>query len=209
MQWATLVRSLYREVPAVQAQAEALFAFSTAHGFPAYVGFATLWRGWVLALQGKDKAGLPHIYEGLAAALATGNELARPFFLVKLAEAAGHAGEVEEGQRALAEALPELEAKGQGYLLAEAYRLQGTFLLRQADAVGAEASFQRAIDVARRQHAKSWELRAGMSLGRLWEQQGKRTEARNLLTEIYGWFTEGFETADLHEAQVLLEEWGA
>jgi predicted ATPase len=207
MQWATLVRSLYREVQAVQAQAEALLALSTAHGFPAYVGFATLWRGWVLAMQGQGVVGLPKIHAGLAAALATGNELARPFFLVKLAEAAGRAGQVEEGQRPLAEALTELEAKGQGYLLAEAYRLQGAYLLRRTDADGAETFFQRALDVARSQHAKSWELRAAMSLGRLWHQQGKRTEARNLLAEVYGWFTEGFETADLQEAHACLAEW--
>jgi predicted ATPase len=158
-------------------------------------------------MQGQGVVGLPKIHAGLAAALATGNELARPFFLVKLAEAAGRAGQVEEGQRPLAEALTELEAKGQGYLLAEAYRLQGAYLLRRTDADGAETFFQRALDVARSQHAKSWELRAAMSLGRLWHQQGKRTEARNLLAEVYGWFTEGFETADLQEAHACLEEW--
>jgi predicted ATPase len=101
-----------------------------------------------------------------------------------------------------------LEADGQGDLLAEAYRLQGALLLRQAipDAVEAEACFQQALTLARRQQAKSWELRAAMSLSRLWQQQGKRQEVHDLLVPIYGWFTEGFDTADLQEAQALLED---
>ena len=111
-----------------------------------------------------------------------------------------------EGLRLLAEALTALEASGQGDLLAEAYRLQGELLLRQArpDASQAAACFQQALAVARRQQAKSWELRAALSLSRLWQRQGKRTEARELLAPIYGWFTEGFDTADLQEARALL-----
>jgi predicted ATPase len=91
-------------------------------------------------------------------------------------------------------------------LLAEAYRLKGEFLLRQAlpDASQAEACFQQALAVARHQQAKSWELRVALSLSRLWQRQGKRTEARELLASIYGWFTEGFDTADLQEAKALL-----
>jgi predicted ATPase len=93
-------------------------------------------------------------------------------------------------------------------LLAEAYRLQGALLLHQAvaDTVHAEACFQQALTIAHRQRARSWELRAAMSLARLWQHQGKREEARELLAPIYGWFTEGFGTADLQEAQALLEE---
>ena len=132
-----------------------------------------------------------------------GRRWLRPLCLVLLAEAAGHVGQVEEGLRLLAEALTALEANGQGDLLAEAYRLQGALLLRQAvpDAAQAEACFQQALTIARRQQAKSWELRAATSLARLWQQQGKRAEARELLAPIYGWFTEGFDTADLLEAQ--------
>ena len=108
----------------------------------------------------------------------------------------------------LAEALTALEASGRGDLVAEAYRLQGEFLLRQAvpDAAHAETCFQQALAVARRQQAKSWELRAAMSLSRLWTRQGKRAAALDLLAPIYGWFTEGFDTADLQEAKILLEE---
>ena len=127
---------------------------------------------------------------------------------VLLAEAAGHVGQVEEGLRLLAEALTALEASGQGDLLAEAYRLQGTMLLHQAapDAAQAEACFQQALAIARRQQARSWELRTAVSLSRLWQQQGKWEEARELLAPIYAWFTEGFDTVDLQEAKALLAE---
>jgi predicted ATPase len=114
----------------------------------------------------------------------------------------------QEGLRLLAEALTSLETSGRGDLLAEAYRLQGELLLHQTipDAAQAEACFQQALAIARHQQAKSWELRAAMSLSRLWQQQDKRAEAYELLVSIYGWFTEGFDTADLQEARALLEE---
>jgi predicted ATPase len=101
-----------------------------------------------------------------------------------------------------------IEASRRYELLAEAYRLQGALLLRQTvpDANQAEACFQQALAIARRQQAKSWELRAAMSLSRLWQQQGKKAKAHELLAPIYGWFTEGFDTADLQEAKALLEE---
>jgi predicted ATPase len=126
---------------------------------------------------------------------------------VLLAEAAGHVGEVEDGLRLLAEALTVLEASGRGNLLSEVYRLQGTLLLHRAvaDAVQAETCFQQALGIASHQQAKSWELRTALSLIRLWQQQGKRAEARALLTPIAGWFTEGFDTPDLQGAKALLE----
>ena len=108
--------------------------------------------------------------------------------------------------RLLAEALAAFEASGRGDMLTEAYRLQGEFRLCQADTAQAESCFRQALTIARRQQAKSWELRAAMSLCRLWQQQGKRAEAHELLAPIYGWFTEGFDTADLQEAKALLEE---
>jgi len=123
------------------------------------------------------------------------------------AEAVGHAGQIGEGLRLLAKALVEIEVSGRGELLAEAHRLHGALLLRQSvpDAPQAEVCFQQALAVARRQQAKSWELRAATSLARLWQQQGKRAEAHALLAPVYGWFTEGFETADLQDARALLE----
>ena len=129
---------------------------------------------------GPGRGGLAQLRQGLAAILATGQELSRPLCLSCSPRPAGHVGQVEEGLRLLAEALAVLEASGQGDLLAEAYRLQGELLLRQAvpDAAQAEACFQQALAIARRQQAKSWELRAAMSLSRLWQQQGKRAAAR-------------------------------
>jgi predicted ATPase len=206
--WAAWLHLYRREVAGVQAQANALLTLATARGFALQVGFGTCWQGWALAIQGQSEAGLTLLRQGMAATLATGQELSRPYQLVLLAEAVGHAGQVEEGLRLLAEAMTVLEARGQGDLLAEAYRLQGALLLRQAvpDAAQAEACFHQALAIAHRQQAKSWELRAAMSLSRLWQYQGKWEEALELLAPIYGWFTEGFDTADLQEAKALLEE---
>jgi predicted ATPase len=206
--WAAWLHSRRREALAVQAQADALLTLATAHGFPLHVGTGTCWRGWALAMQGQGEVGLAQLRQGLAAVMAIGAELWRSLCLVLLAEAAGSVGQVKDGLRLLAEALAVLEANAQGDLLAEAYRLQGEFLLRQTvpDATQAEACFQQALAIARRQQAKSWELRAAMSLSRLWQQQDKRAEAGELLAPIYGWFTEGFDTADLQEARALLEE---
>jgi predicted ATPase len=125
--------------------------------------------------------------------------------LVLLAEVCEWTGQTEEGLRAINEALV---APGERFTEAERHRLKGQLLLRQAaaDEAEAEACFHQALDIARRQQAKSWELRAAMSLSRLWQRQGRRTEARELLAPIYGWFTEGFDIADLQEAKALLGE---
>ena len=161
-------------------------------------------------MQGQSEVGLVQMHQGMTAILATGQTLAQPYCLVTLAQAMGHAGQVAEGLRLLTEALAVLEAGEYGDLLAKAYRLQGELLLRHAtpDAAQAETCFQQALAIARRQQAKSWELRAATSLSRLWHQQDKRTDAYELLEPIYGWFTEGFDTADLQEAKALLEELG-
>jgi adenylate cyclase len=208
--YAAVLHHRYREVLAVQTQAEALLTLATAQGLPLFVGHGTLWQGWALAMQGQSAAGLAKMHQGRAAVLAMGQELSRPYHLVPLAEAAGHAGQVAEGLCLLAEALTAFEAIGRGDMLTEAYRLQGEFLLRQAipDAAQAEACFQQALALARRQQAKSWELRAALSLARLWQRQGKRAEAYALLAPIYGWFTEGFDTADLQDAKAVLETLG-
>jgi predicted ATPase len=197
-----------REAPAVQAQAEALLTLATAQAFPLFVGLGTCWRGWALAVQGQGAAGLAQLRQGMAAVLATGQMVSRPSCLVLLAEAAGYANQVEEGMCLLGEALTAFEATGRGDLLTEAYRLQGELVLCQAtpDEAQAEACFLQALTIARGQQAKSWELRAAMSLSRLWQCQGQQAEAHELLAPIYGWFTEGFDTADLQEAKALLDE---
>jgi predicted ATPase len=129
-------------------------------------------------------------------------------FLGLLAEACGRAGQVEEGLGALHEALEVMQISEERLYEAEVYRLRGELLLQQSAAPQGEAeeSFHQALTVARHQRAKSWELRAAMSLARLWQQQDKRDAARAPLAPIYGWFTEGFDTADLQEAGALLEE---
>jgi class 3 adenylate cyclase/predicted ATPase len=206
--WAAFLHYRRREAPATLALAEALLTLATEQGFPHYVGFGTCWRGGALAMQGQGEAGLAQLRQGMATVLATGQGVARPLCLILLAEAAGHAGQVDEGRRLLAETLTALEESERGDLLAEAYRLQGELLLRHAvpNTAQAEACFQQALTVARRQQAKSWELRAAMSLSRLWQHQSRCKEAYDLLAPIYGWFTEGFDTADLQEAQALLGE---
>jgi predicted ATPase/ABC-type cobalamin/Fe3+-siderophores transport system ATPase subunit len=208
--WMIYVHYRRRDTPAVQAQAEALLTLATAQQFPLYVGHVTCWRGWALAIQGHGERGIVQLRQGMAGALATGQTLARPLCLVLLAEAMAYTGQVDEGLRVMAEALVAIEASGRYELLAEAYRLQGVLLLRQAvpDTHQAEACFQQALDIARRQQAKSWELRAALSLSRLWQEQCQWTEAFALLAPIYGWFTEGFDTADLQEARALLDALG-
>jgi predicted ATPase len=126
---------------------------------------------------------------------------------VLLAEAMGHAGQGTAGLRLLSEVLTALHASGRGDMLAEAYRVQGVLLLQQTtpDVVQAEACLQQALAIARRQQARSWELRAAMDLCRLWRCQGKRAAALQLLAPVYDWFTEGFDTADLQEARTLLD----
>ena len=125
-----------------------------------------------------------------------------------MAEACGTVGQLDEGLRALEEALAAVQNHEEHLHEAEVYRLKGELLLQEAPAhqEAAEEHFQQALAVARRRQAKSWELRAAMSLSRLWQQQGKRAAAHQLLAEVYGWFTEGFDTADLQEAKALLEE---
>jgi predicted ATPase len=206
--WMIYVHYRRRDAPAVQAQAAALLTLATAQQFPLYVGHVTCWQGWALALQGHGGRGIVQLRQGMAGVLATGQTLVRPLCLVLLAEVMEHTGQVEEGLRVLAEALVAIEASGRYELLAEAYRLQGALLRRQTvpEPARAEACFQQALVIARRQQAKSWELRAAVSLSRLWQQQGKHAEARALLAPVYGWFTEGFDTADLQEARVLLDE---
>ena len=145
--------------------------------------------------------------QGLAAARMTGAELFVPYFLALLAEACGHTAQADEGLRLLAEALAVADHHAERWYEAELYRLKGELLLAQSphQHTDAEACFQHALTIARRQQAKSWELRTATCLARLWQRQGKRAEAHALLAPVYGWFTEGFDTADLQEAKALLD----
>jgi predicted ATPase len=151
------------------------------------------------------------MHEGMAIYRATGATVWLPYLLTLLAETYGEAGQPDTGLRLLDEARTIMDSTQEWCYEAEMHRVQGALLLVQAAAqhAQAEASFQHAVAVSRRQQAKSWELRAAMSLARLWQQQGKRAEAYELLAPIYGWFSEGFDTADLQEAKALLGELGA
>ena len=205
---AALVAQLCRDGPAVHAQAEAAVALSTEQGFPQWAALGTLLRGWALAMQDQGKERMAQVRQGIAAWQATGAVVHIPYFYTMLAEVCDYLGHTEDGLQALAEAHTLVEQHEERYWEAEICRLRGVLLLRQTGTPQAEAEawLQRALDVARRQEAKSLELRAAMSLSRLWQQQGKRQEAYNMLAPIYHWFTEGFDTADLHDARVLLAE---
>jgi predicted ATPase len=175
-------------------------------GFEHNLGTATFTRGWALAVQGRHEEGIAQMRQGLDARRAIGTRITLAEYSARLGEAYGRIGQAEAGLRLLDEALAVVD-KGDRWYEAELHRIKGELLLRQAvpDAPQVETCFQQALAVARRQQAKSWELRSATSLSRLWEQQGKRVEAYELLAEVYGWFTEGFDTPDLQEAKALLE----
>jgi class 3 adenylate cyclase/predicted ATPase len=205
--YAAIVSQYRRDVPAVHEHAEAAVALATEQGFPLWAAQGTSLRGWALAMQGQGEAGIAQVRQGIAAWRATGAVLAVPYFCTLLADVAAQLGHTADGLQALAEAHTLVQQYEERWGEAEIYRLRGVLLLRQPvpPQAEAEAWLQRALDVARRQEAKSLELRAAMSLSRLWQQQGKQAEARALLAPIYGWFTEGFDTADLQEARALLD----
>jgi predicted ATPase len=203
-----ILHQLRREPRAAQETADSTIALSIEHGFADPLAYATVMRGWATAEQGCDEEGIAQIRDGLAAGHATGSELLLPYHLCLLAEVCKKAGQFEEGLRALKEALAAADERGNRASEAEIHRLKGELLLKQEDSNAAEAQscFERAIEIARKQSAKSLELRATTSLSRLLAQRGRRDEARKMLAEIYNWFTEGFDTADLKEAKALLEE---
>jgi class 3 adenylate cyclase/predicted ATPase len=198
--FAAWVHWLRREGQRTYEQAEAALGLAREHGFAFRAAQATILRGWALVEQGQGEAGLTQICQGLAALRATGSETRS--YLIVLAAAYGRVGQIEEGLRVAEEALAIRRRT------TELYRLKGELLLRRSAEHHAEAEscFRQALEMARRQEAKSLELRAAMSLSRLWQRQGKRAEAHQLLAEVYGWFTEGFDTPDLQEAKALLEE---
>jgi predicted ATPase len=205
--WAAFVHLCRREVSAVHELARAAITLATEQGFRQRLAHATVLHGWALARQGQGEVGRAAIRQGLTASMATGSMLLQPYGLGLLAETYEAGGHPDEGLAVLAEAQAVMAVTGVQWYAAKLSRLTGALLLRQAvpDVPQAEACFQQALAVARRQQAKSWELRAAMSLARLWQQQGKRAAAYALLAPIYGWFTEGFDTADLQEAKALLD----
>jgi predicted ATPase len=213
-----------REARAVQELTEAAIALATEHGFATCLALSTMHRGWALAEQGQGEEGIVQLRHGLAAWRNTGAEMNWRYHLGLLAEVHAKMGQVKEGLAVVAEAMAAVPTTGR-FWDAELYRLKGELLLKEegggtacvsagedeSEALRqaqdeAEKCFWQAIEVARRQEAKSLELRAVMSLSRLWQRLGKKEEAHGILAEIYGWFTEGFDTPDLQEARALLKD---
>jgi len=203
--YVTTTHCLRREAHATREQADGAMAFASEQGFPNYLAAAMFYKGWALAVQGQEE-GVTQLCQALATLRAMGAKLWLSGLLSLLAEAYGRAGQIAAGVQTLAEALALVHQTQERFHAAELYRLQGEFVLACAaeQHAQAETCFRQALDIARHQHARSWELRAAVSLARLWQQQGKCTEARELLAPVYGWFTEGFETVDLQEAKTLL-----
>jgi len=226
--WAAMVHQVCREAAATRETAEELLSLAHEQGFPYWEGAGKVIQGWVLAMQGQGTAGCEQIRQGLATLRVTGAVVAQRFGAAFLAEAYGKSGSVEEGLAIVSEVLGTLEQPGERMWDAELYRLKGELTLQEARQKSkskkqkakitdpqpltpnphgeAGTCFLKAIEVARHQGAKWWELRAATNLARLWQRQGKRREAHSMLSEIYNWFTEGFDTKDLQEAKALLEE---
>jgi tetratricopeptide (TPR) repeat protein len=184
--------------------AKEVVAVSNEHGFRDPLAIGNIMRGWCLGKLGQAAEGIPLLLQGLTVCRAGGRNLMIPFFLTTLAEAYGMAAQPQEGLDRLAEADKLVETTHERWAEAEMHRLRGTLLLSMNEHAAAENSYRRALEVAQRQSAKFWELRAALGLARLWRDQGKRTDARDLLSPIYGWFTEGLDTRDLKEAKALL-----
>jgi predicted ATPase len=226
LNFAAAVHQHRQEEHLTQEWAEAEIALASEQGFPLWLALGTILRGWALAEQGQRAEGIAQIHQGMAAYRATGAEVVRPTVLATLVWAYWKAGQTEEGLTALAEALEVVHTTGEHVPEAWLYWLKGELTLQKFQVSGskfqvanpqplipnpqaeaeAEVCFQKAIEIASRQSAKSLELRAAVSLSRLWQSQGKKEEAHKRLTEIYGWFTEGFETVDLQEAKALLQK---
>src|SRR5262249_15861260 len=200
--------SFRREVRLTQERAEAVISLAKEQGFPYWMATGALMRGWALAHQGQVEEGIEQMTQGLRAYRATGAVGLQACFVGVVGEAHGIMRQPEAGLPALVEALALTDTTGERWCEAELHRLRGELLLQESsdNYAKAEACFHQAMAIAQIQTAKSWELRAATSLARLWQRQGKRAEAHELLAPIYGWFTEGFDTADLQEAKALLEE---
>ena len=218
LSWVTMLHQFRREEQTVQERAEAMIILCREKEIAGGSLWGVALQGWALAEQRQGEKGIAQIRQSLTAWRTVGRAGMQTYALVLLAEAYGRVGQVEEGLRTLAEALAVVNKTGERWYEAELYRLKGELSLKsrqvktspesevRSPESEAEECFWKAIEIARQQQAKSLELRAVMSLSRLWQQQGRQEEARQRLAEIYGWFTEGFDTMDLQEAKALLEE---
>ena len=203
------VLALLRDWQSSQKECEKVFVLAEEYGLGDMLNYANALIALNLAYQSPTEAALERAKQAIASQLATGVTLALTWFLALLGEVFWLAGRCAEGLETIAEALALVERTGERFAEAEIWRIKGELLLQAAASQAqaeAEGCYHQALEIARRQSAKAWELRAATSLARLWQQQGKREAARQMLAEIYGWFTEGFATADLRDAQALLAE---
>ena len=201
-----IVHLLRREAQLAQELAKASMDVSSEHGLVLYQASSTVVLGWALSEQGMDEEGIQQMRHGLAQHQAADTEMARPLFLSLLGEALGKANQTDQGLDLLEEGLSLIYRKGEKCYLPELYRIKGELLLmKHADASEAEECFHESLKIAQQQKAKAYELRAQMSLSRLYQKQNKHQEARNVLAQIRDSFTEGFDTADLLEAKALLD----
>ncbi len=205
--YASMVRQFRREGSEAYDHAAVAVPLAREQGFTHPLALNTVLRGWALTACGQPEEGLTQMRQGLMDWRATGAEQFIPYFLTLLAQVYERCGEYEESLGMLSEAFRLVLTTGEKYCEAELYRLKGQLLCRQSsnNTAETESCFQQAITVAQNQSAKSWELRAATSLARLWQQQDKRQDAYDLLAPVYNWFTEGFDTADLKDAKVLLD----
>jgi class 3 adenylate cyclase/tetratricopeptide (TPR) repeat protein len=195
-----------RDDAAVDEWAGQLVSVATEQGFPPLVAEGKAFLGCVAVKKGNVAEGVSLLRSGVAAYRATGADISMPFYNAFLAEACEISGQVEEGLTLLDDALRKVEEKGERWLAAELHRRKGQLVLRQDHSKAAEELYRDALSIAREQEAKLWELRAALSLSRLRCDQGRKSEARELLGPVCGWFTEGFDTADLKDAKALLDE---
>ena len=191
-----------------EALADELVAMADERGSALWKAFGVVFQGRLMALTGKPADAVETINAGLAGWRSTGATVFRPMWLSSLASAHADLYRFDDAWRYSGEAMTAIETNKERWCEAEVNRIAGLIALkpREPDTVKAQEYFERALAVARQQQAKSWELRAAMSLARLWRDQGKVQQARELLAPVYGWFTEGFDTRDLKEAKALLEE---
>jgi predicted ATPase len=201
-----MLNVMRRDAESLKRHADALVKLSNEKGLSGWIWTGACHLGDALVLLGEYQEGIKQMRKGMAANQALDEWLFITGFMRSLAEAQLKLGRTEQALNTLDQAFIRVEDTGERHWEAELHRLKGELLLALDDRAGAEASFQEAIQVARRQHARSWELRSTISLARLWQEQGRRDEARGMLGEIYAWFSEGFDTPDLLEAKALLEE---
>jgi tetratricopeptide (TPR) repeat protein len=205
--FSAMLSQLRREPGSARTRAEQALAVSEEHSMHALTLWCLLPRGWALAQQGDVPAGLADIREAMERRRKMGMGAVWPWFLALAAEAYGALGQIDEGLAALEEAQQWVQRNDERLYAAEVYRIRGELLLSRSDPdrALAEQCFQQALDVARDQQAKSWELRAALSLARMWQGQSRFADAHALVAPVYQWFTEGFDTKDLQEAKAFLD----